>query len=69
MVDLFFLFFFFLQVVKCGEYFHPEEGCRQFGKICVTTKHMKICDASLVLRYMEVNNQEVRQTDAVNYVK
>ncbi|CAN6476236.1 unnamed protein product [Victoria cruziana] len=45
-------------VVKCGEYFHPEEGCRQFGKICVTTKHMKICDASLVLRYMEVNNQE-----------
>ncbi|XP_031489252.1 protein-tyrosine-phosphatase PTP1-like [Nymphaea colorata] len=46
------------KVVKCGDYFHPEEGSRQFGKICVTTKHMKICDTSLVLRYMEVNNQE-----------
>ncbi|XP_049933728.1 protein-tyrosine-phosphatase PTP1-like [Nymphaea colorata] len=49
---------FWEMVVKCGDYFHPEEGSRQFGKICVTTKHMKICVTSLVLRYMEVNNQE-----------
>lgn len=48
-------------MVKCGDYFQAEDGPRDFGNICITTKWIKNADTSLVLRHLEVNYKEVGQ--------
>ncbi|KAM1686436.1 hypothetical protein FF1_034263 [Malus domestica] len=45
-------------MVKCGDYFQAEDGPREFGNICTSTKWLRTTDTSLVLRLLEVNNKE-----------
>lgn len=47
------------QMVKCGDYFHAEDGPREFGNICINTKWTSTTNTSLVLRHLEVNYKEV----------
>lgn len=43
---------------KCGDYFQAEDGQREFGKICISTKWIKTTRTSLVLRSLEVKYKE-----------
>lgn len=49
-----------LQEEKCGDYFRTNDGPREFGNICITTKSIDRTRNSLVLRTLEVNYKEVR---------
>ncbi|KAK7838798.1 protein-tyrosine-phosphatase ptp1 [Quercus suber] len=53
-------FKFYLQVVKCGDYFQAEDGPKEFGNMHIVTKWIKTTDASIVLRHLEVRYKEVR---------
>ncbi|XXG46683.1 hypothetical protein AAC387_Pa02g1466 [Persea americana] len=46
------------KVVKCDDYFQTDNGTREFGKICLTTKCVRRSAASLVLRDLEVKYKE-----------
>nr|GMD80844.1 protein-tyrosine-phosphatase PTP1-like isoform X1 [Ipomoea batatas] len=46
------------KTVKCGDYFQAEDGVREFGNICITTKWIKTTDTSLILRCLEVSYKE-----------
>nr|GMC71380.1 protein-tyrosine-phosphatase PTP1 [Ipomoea batatas] len=46
---------------KCGDYFQAEDGVREFGNICITTKWIKTTDTSLILRCLEVSYKESEQ--------
>lgn len=48
-----------MQIIKCGDYFQAEDGPKQFGNICVSTKWRKETETSLLLRNLEVNHKEV----------
>ena len=50
----------YAQMVKCGDYFQAEDGPREFGNICISTKWLRTTDTSLVLRLLEVNYKEAR---------
>lgn len=43
---------------KCGDYFQAEDGPREFGNICISTKWIKTTRTSLVLRNLEVKYKE-----------
>ncbi|XP_017237701.1 protein-tyrosine-phosphatase PTP1 isoform X1 [Daucus carota subsp. sativus] len=43
---------------KCGDYFQAEDGSREFGNICISTKWIKTTKTSLVLRNLEVKYKE-----------
>nr|GMD27419.1 protein-tyrosine-phosphatase PTP1 [Ipomoea batatas] len=49
------------KAVKCGDYFQAEDGVREFGNICITTKWIKTTDTSLILRCLEVSYKESEQ--------
>ncbi|PIA47271.1 hypothetical protein AQUCO_01400150v1 [Aquilegia coerulea] len=46
------------KTVKCGDYFQVENGVKEFGKICVSTKWTRTTDSYLVLRCLEVKHKE-----------
>ncbi|POO00248.1 Protein-tyrosine phosphatase [Trema orientale] len=46
------------KMVKCGDYFQAEDGPREFGNICISTKWISTTKTSLVLRHLEVNYKE-----------
>ncbi|XVF73947.1 hypothetical protein PTKIN_Ptkin13bG0021800 [Pterospermum kingtungense] len=46
------------KVVKCGDYFQAEDGPRQFGNICISTRWIQVTKTSLLLRNLEVNYKE-----------
>ncbi|KAL3737094.1 hypothetical protein ACJRO7_025939 [Eucalyptus globulus] len=50
-----------VEMVKCGDYFQAEDGPRDFGNICISTKWIKNTDTSLVLRHLEVNYKETEE--------
>ncbi|XP_030461450.2 protein-tyrosine-phosphatase PTP1 [Syzygium oleosum] len=50
-----------VKMVKCGDYFQAEDGPRDFGNICITTKWIKNTDTSLVLRHLKVNYKETEE--------
>ena len=53
-------FKFYVQMVKCGDYFQAEDGPREFGNIHIVTKWLKTTDTSIMLRHLEVKYKEVR---------
>lgn len=46
------------EIIKCGDYFQAEDGPKQFGNLCVSTKWRKETETSLLLRNLEVNHKE-----------
>ncbi|KZV48894.1 hypothetical protein F511_16701 [Dorcoceras hygrometricum] len=46
------------QTVKCGDYFQAEDGPREFGNICISTKWIQTTDTSLIIRCLEVSYKE-----------
>ncbi|XP_051150896.1 protein-tyrosine-phosphatase PTP1 [Andrographis paniculata] len=44
--------------VKCVDYFQAEDGPREFGNICITTKWMQISNNSVIFRCLEVKYKE-----------
>ncbi|KAL0432153.1 UNVERIFIED_CONTAM: Protein-tyrosine-phosphatase PTP1 [Sesamum latifolium] len=46
------------RTVKCVDYFQAEDGARDFGNICISTKWIQTADNSLILRCLEVKYKE-----------
>ncbi|KAL0278080.1 UNVERIFIED_CONTAM: Protein-tyrosine-phosphatase PTP1, partial [Sesamum radiatum] len=46
------------RTVKCVDYFQAEDGPRDFGNICISTKWIQTADNSLILRCLEVKYKE-----------
>ncbi|KZV40905.1 hypothetical protein F511_05150 [Dorcoceras hygrometricum] len=44
--------------VKCGDYFQADNGPREFGNICISTKWVQTTDTQLILRCLEVKRKE-----------
>ncbi|XP_073121868.1 protein-tyrosine-phosphatase PTP1-like [Henckelia pumila] len=44
--------------VKCGDYFQADDGPREFGNICISTKWVQTTDTSLILRCLDVKRKE-----------
>lgn len=51
---------YWLQTLKCVDYFQAENGPREFGNICISTKQIQTTDTSLIWRCLEVKYKEVR---------
>ncbi|GER30786.1 protein tyrosine phosphatase [Striga asiatica] len=46
------------KTVKCVDYFQAEDGPREFGNTCISTKWIQTLDNSLILRCLEVKHKE-----------
>ncbi|KAL0302559.1 UNVERIFIED_CONTAM: Cellulose synthase A catalytic subunit [UDP-forming] [Sesamum calycinum] len=53
------------RTVKCVDYFQAEDGPRDFGNICISTKWIQTADNSLILRCLEVKYKEVRLSSRI----
>lgn len=48
---------------KCADYIQVENGLREFGTVNVLAKTTKVTSSSLVLRCLEVQRKEVKESN------